>query len=344
MEAIISRPGAPSTAPIQPSPDPTLTTHPPTAPSTVSTAQLFSTPLRMDQPYWYIPLQQVHTCSTYRCSIVLEYDLENRRITSRRSFHAGRCPRYGSIEACTIALGSYTAMHPPPDMCHMDSVVIPDRQFTIQIGFPLIRWTSIAVNVDTPITLRELLHLLQGEYQRIYVEESETASETSFPITRACPCQQNDALDFCSSPDAARIATLTDPCAICYSVLTPSDIVDAPEDQVLQCPCGHAFHTVCLNTWLTSSRKNTCPMCRQSIQQCANCSNTGRESSTYVGTVLPPQLRTVPPYLRNETDGQHGIYKFDLDMLYIDSLFYNRLTRTLYIRHMHARCPYGVLF
>jgi E3 ubiquitin-protein ligase DOA10 len=50
-------------------------------------------------------------------------------------------------------------------------------------------------------------------------------------------------------------------CAICYSIIA--------QDKTLpdkKCgTCNHFFHKVCLYKWFQNSGRNTCPLCRNSI-------------------------------------------------------------------------------
>jgi hypothetical protein len=44
-------------------------------------------------------------------------------------------------------------------------------------------------------------------------------------------------------------------CSICF------DPIDA-ESQVVSTPCGHVFHSNCMETWIAQGKQN-CPQCRK---------------------------------------------------------------------------------
>ena len=46
-------------------------------------------------------------------------------------------------------------------------------------------------------------------------------------------------------------------CAICYETIEPFQVRAVPRE------CSHAYHSVCLNRWLTENR--SCPLCRKKI-------------------------------------------------------------------------------
>lgn len=76
-------------------------------------------------------------------------------------------------------------------------------------------------------------------------------------------------------------------CAICAETIGPSDELNVT-------PCGHLFHTKCLNTWL--NRSPTCPQCRNKV--------TARTLvRLFLNVSLNDTVHTDPAQLQNENDG-----------------------------------------
>ena len=61
-----------------------------------------------------------------------------------------------------------------------------------------------------------------------------------------------------------------DPCTICIEPITKHDTI-----HILH--CGHCFHTDCLRPWREDHQKETCPVCRQPLQDETQDSNTQNE-------------------------------------------------------------------
>jgi RING finger protein 121/175 len=52
-------------------------------------------------------------------------------------------------------------------------------------------------------------------------------------------------------------------CALCNKMLEDMSHVggDAPEEETIQLPCKHLFHSLCLRGWTMVGKKDTCPTC-----------------------------------------------------------------------------------
>ena len=78
---------------------------------------------------------------------------------------------------------------------------------------------------------------------------------------------------YCS---AKQVKSQMDNCSICLSD------VDATIDCKMV-PCGHVFHPLCIQTWL--SQKSECPMCRSSVSSCQHGGLVEHESYVLMGVI-----------------------------------------------------------
>ena len=53
-------------------------------------------------------------------------------------------------------------------------------------------------------------------------------------------------------------------CSVCLSDFVVKEDLPAQKtaDEVSILPCKHLFHTLCLSSWIKTSAKRTCPLCR----------------------------------------------------------------------------------
>lgn len=54
-----------------------------------------------------------------------------------------------------------------------------------------------------------------------------------------------------------------DQCAICISQLAAPDFDEGGIMTASSCPCGHVFHTKCIEAWMRKKRE--CPTCNASV-------------------------------------------------------------------------------
>jgi len=54
-----------------------------------------------------------------------------------------------------------------------------------------------------------------------------------------------------------------DQCAICISQLAAPDFDEGGIMTASSCPCGHVFHTKCIEAWMRKKRE--CPTCKASV-------------------------------------------------------------------------------
>lgn len=286
-------------------------------------------PIRFTRSYWNIPLYCFHTCSEQYCSNTVHY--YNHQNTIRVNIHdnpdfiEGRCSRNGLLFPAFIHLSSYDISKPRGHLGELgnpDMVVIPDTTFWIDIAFPLTHPVRIQVASEHAITLRNILFYIKSVYQRIYIEEEETATETTFEIDKKCDtCTDKLLTQYLRTVNSN---TATDVCSICYNGYV-EDSLDCS-----QCHCGHMFHTECIQSWISTANGTTCPICRTPIRECTVCTGNGRITVTYQGIVLPPEYRTISQS-RNTTNGVYGIYGFDFDTLMLENMTYNRIDKVLYL-------------
>ena len=286
--------------------------------------QLF--PIRTTRQEWKIPVYSQHTCSEM-CKHVFNLiggDDPYIITTENDTFVNERCSNYGKLYSTAIHLFSYDISRPRGvlgDLYAPDTVVIPDKEFTVHITYPLSVVSNIDVRSDSPITMRVLLQLIKDVYINIYHTEEQTTPITTFNLQKQCTnCTSIQPRDFLTPVDKPADTM----CGICYSEYTDADAVS-------KCPCNHEFHTMCLTAWMEHEDRvmKSCPMCRASICKCTSCGNTGIVHYEYVGRILPAELRENG--YRNATTGIYGISDIDLEELEIESMVYRRNTRTLYL-------------
>jgi hypothetical protein len=87
--------------------------------------------------------------------------------------------------------------------------------------------------------------------------------KNSFMLRLQCPDSTARSTNFSSLPTVRAGECGVDQCAICMD-----DI--APEQNLVQLPCSHAFHPLCAARWLTqagrgSNKRQCCPLCNRKI-------------------------------------------------------------------------------
>jgi len=197
---------------------------------------------------------------------------------------------------------------------NLDEVVIrlgATSELTVNVRFPLSLNVSFHRTMDSrEITRRALLSMIAELYEEIYQVEEVTAPQYTYTALRRCDeCLEvpiDRSLEQNPSPEK---------CSICLEEGTDTRLVK----------CSHTFHGECIRTWLADNV--TCPLCRESVHACEKCDGDQVLVEEFTASVLPLEHR-LDGY-RNDTDGLFGIYRYDLDDLWIDDMFYNRLTQSL---------------
>ena len=274
-------------------------------------------PLRFSRNHWKIPLYCYHECNE-SCSSIIQINEDNLlSIIDNPNCIEGKCERYNELIPTSIHISSYTIHSPYGEygkLYNPNLIVIPDLEFTICITFPLNNPANVKIVCNKESSLRELLLLIRNVYSLIYQYEEETADPTSFEINEECSCTKDDLTQYIHSIPY----TTSDNCSICYMNF---------ENEACELNCKHVFHKECINSWITKGNGKNCPLCRSDIKACIKCSNTGSIITTQEHVVLPMELRTNQN--RNDTNGYYNIYSYDLNILKITSLYYNRVNKIL---------------
>jgi hypothetical protein len=203
---------------------------------------------------------------------------------------------------------------------NLDEVVIKlgsSQELTVHVRFPLSLNVSFHRTMESrEISRRTLLSLIAELYEEIYQVEEVTAPVYTYTALQRCDVCLDKPLDASLVQNAK-----PEKCSICLEEGTDTQLIK----------CSHTFHGECIRTWLADNV--SCPLCRESVHVCENCNGTQVLVNEFTASVLPLEHR-LDGY-RNDTDGLFGIYRYDLDDLWIDDLFYNRLTQSLELS-LHA--------
>lgn len=260
-------------------------------------------PIRLTRNSWNIPIYSYSIDCNQSNNVEENIDIKRDKINI---FH------YNQYEPNTINGLLY----------NKDSIVIPDNKFHMIINFPLTRPADVEVNSkimrnSNGISLKELIFCIQETYKCIYADEERTASIIRYTAKKRCDnCDINDI--------KSKVKLLTNEnrgkCVCCME--------DIENTEIAELDCKHVFHLECIYNWINKD-KNNCPICRSNIYNCSKCKGKIYKNIVREDTVIPIEYRENE--LRNTTDGIYGIYGYDLDKLYLDNLFYNRIEKKLYM-------------
>jgi len=269
-------------------------------------------PIRKSRTFWSIPLYSEHVCtSECHTSILLTDEGFELVISNKACIYKGTLHHtFIDINSydMTIPYGQYGPLHNP------DYVVINDKEYTIDITFPIKEKVSFKISTTTPTTLRELLMYIKLLYEHIYEEEQRTGTQRQFVINK--PCKECKTLDITQCLEH-HVQDKRD-CSICFQPLN---------DECVSIRCGHVFDKDCLTTWLTrDTQGGRCPLCRSPVMFCSTCNNSKQVNYTFEGASIPFEFRDITQD-RETTDGVYGISKYDLEELSIEDIVYNKLQR-----------------
>lgn len=273
-------------------------------------------PMRFTRSYWNIPLLTRHKCSDLLCARKFNFDIENEMIgfIDNPYYIDGKCELADALLSTSVHIDDYDYMN-QEKIYNIDEIVIPDREFSIHIDFPLTNEYTVSISTPEDITMRYLLLVIQVIYRQIYQEEEETSSMQTFHISIECECKDKHCLYQHTLKECEKIVD----CSICYETMK--------DKQVYNLECQHLFHKECIEHW--TKEHSQCPLCRAYLKNCNDCQGRGIIETTQQFKVLPAEYRRNEP--RNTTDGLYGIYHYDLESLVLNSLVYNRVLKTLYL-------------
>lgn len=195
-----------------------------------------------------------------------------------------------------------------------DEIVIPDTSFIILLNHPFKDPVEIPIQLTTVPSLRFLLSLLHDVYQGIYAIERETA--TSSVYTYVVECTDCDS-EYTQQIQEFKEEAFVGDCSVCYN----------PYEQSVKLPCSHIFHKSCLVNWMEKGSSRTCPLCRTVFMKCTKCDDQNTRVVERRFVEVPREVN----FIRNQTDGVFGIHTCRFEDLWVDSLWYNKITKTLQV-------------
>ena len=288
------------------------------------------TPIRLNRPYWYVPILCLHRCDEHQCAVTQDFvDDGNEIIINLRineNYENGRCEKYDTLTKSHVNISEYDPAFPTTShgvLYNPDMTIIPMiDQFALWLSFPFLEPFEITVrDYDSQgLSLRHVLFLLQGIYKNLYEEEEKTSTPQIFSVDLTClECTNLNSNKVFSTEEVLDEVVLEN-CSICHN-----QCIDKVKTGMLH--CGHFFHKECIQQWISRGKGQTCPLCRASLLVCDCVRGVRRVDVEY--TVLPRELSLQG--CRNTTDGLYKIYDYYYEELCIESLVYNNIQHTLYI-------------
>ena len=282
-------------------------------------------PIRKTRNKWEIKLFSQHVCNN-NCIIRFMEDENNPEriiIYNNPKFINGKCEYCNSLTRTYIRFAFFD-----PNNCYIsdneilhgfNDIVIPDKRFRTIIHYPLSHYFEVIVSTDEyGFTLKKILNYIKNLYEYIYEEEERTATPQTYQLKKYCMSCGNKDLDKYAHNV---VQENNSECSICYN--------DYHDDKnAVKLKCDHIFHNSCIKTWFENS--GTCPICRSNVFECTNCNGNGIIYYQFVGIVIPIEERGIN-INRNYTNGSFGIYNYDLEDLFIESLIYDRKKKNLHI-------------
>jgi hypothetical protein len=282
-------------------------------------------PLRTSSDTWKIKLYSKHICNEdCKLAYIEEEVNEYSSITfvvdnPHYNTETMTCRYNHTLNESYVRLSNFQEDSPQTidgDLLYDDHIVIPDTKIYIDLSFPLKEPKKISVESKDPLgfSLSYLIHTLQKIYDWVYEREEETCTEKMYSLMISCKCI-NEKNKFSTQAKSDN----EDVCAICLEKTDSSSV---------EMICHHIFHKDCIDRWVNSSSKSSCPTCRSPLLNCG-CEGKGILYENFIGKVIPREKRGITVN-RNTTDGVFGIYGYDKDDLFLKYFVYNNITKTLY--------------
>jgi hypothetical protein len=316
-------------------------------------------PIRTNANSWKIPLYSKHICSS-DCQIAIiedsiDADTNVVYFIENPEYKDGKCSFYEKINLSMINLYTFDSDSLKTTdgvLVYENQIVIPDNEIYVQISFPLkiIRKILIKSKNSLGFSLTDILIYIKNIYKWVYSEEEKTCSLQTHNIFYNCDCttipnteklkksrdENVNNRDVEDKVCSICLETANTPCSDTNETKEPIDnfsLTQQNEIKVAKTLCNHIFHTNCIDQWLENNKK--CPLCRADLMKCELCEGKEVLCREYVGKVIPKSMRGTMTY-RNYTDGIFGIYHYDFEDLYIENLFYNKLTKTIYPKIIYS--------
>lgn len=294
-------------------------------------------PLRTSSNVWKIKLYSKHICNDdCKLSFVEEPISNDSSImfivdNPDYNYNTKTCKYNQTLNHSSVRIDSFSKTNPNTidgEMLFENQIVIPDRKINVHIDFPLKCPKNILIETEDELgfSLKEIVYKIQQIYRWIYKREEETCSEKEYVIINQCTCLQINRKDFILNKGISRgngnDISVEETCPVCLVKFEEND-----KEEILLTKCDHSFHKECLSRWL--EQKENCPICRSSLYECNQCNGSYVNYHNYKCKVIPKEIRGIITN-RNDTDGMFGIHSYDKEDLFMKSMTYHRLTKTLY--------------
>lgn len=279
-------------------------------------------PIRKNTNGWNIPLYCYHKCNK-NCSYIYQRNGNTFTLNNNPSYIDGKCQHNNKLENTIINISRFNLKNPMGNtgpLYEPKMKIIDESEFDIIITYPLTYQLKVNIKNNSGFSIQGLLYLIKYLYINIYEIEEETAEPQTYNLQKSCiNCISSDYTKYIT--DTTQLEEEKEDCSICQNIFDTGEILSSLK-------CEHIFHKQCIYRWLNKSL--SCPLCRYKIIECNDCDGLGKINYTYTGIVIPMDLRG-NIINRNRTNGIFGIYGHDVDDLYIEKLYYNRLSKTLYM-------------
>ncbi len=237
-------------------------------------------------------------------------------------FKDGLCEKNGQEEDTCIYIESFDKND--HQIMNPDEIVIPDAEYNIEITYPLSNPAEFIFRSDGGFSRLDVINNIVGSYRQIYAGEEATSTDQTYYFNTKCDKCETHIIE----PTTYIINENTDSADVC-SICLEEFVVGFVSSKLV---CGHIYHKNCIDKWF--GQNPTCPLCNKSCTDtidCGKCSD-GKVKITFVGKVLPTDLRSELQgglLNRPKSNGAYGIWGHDIGDLVIERLTYDSAKKEL---------------